>query len=377
MVLIAAKIAGNSGGSPPPGSVTLGDLAPLAAFSCIGNETASSATPAAVKMMGMPGQTSTATAAGTSTLTSLSKGQQIFTGVLTQTVTLPAVSTLPVLGFGYWIINDSTGALTVNSSGASLVITIAAGGRALVFCQLLTGTTAASWNTVSIPTGLALITQTITNGDTTHAPSGDAVFDALAAKAPSTGIDAASIADGSVSNTEFQYINSLSSNAQDQINTNAGEVTDKVSKDVTLYDPLVSERNALAYVWNTDDGAPQRTALSFGTYTPTASAATNLDSTPTMTLAQYIRVGNTVTVSGRFTADPTLTAQTTSFEITLPVASDISNAYEAAGTAVCGNIVSMCADIIGVAGNDTAKIQWKATDVTSQSWSYIFTYQVL
>lgn len=32
-----------------------------------------------------------------------------------------------------------------------------------------------------------------------------------------TGIDAAKLADGSVSNTEFQYINSLSSNAQDQI----------------------------------------------------------------------------------------------------------------------------------------------------------------
>lgn len=40
-----------------------------------------------------------------------------------------------------------------------------------------------------------------------------------------TGIDAAKIADGSVSNTEFQYINSLTSNAQTQINSKATEGT--------------------------------------------------------------------------------------------------------------------------------------------------------
>lgn len=37
-----------------------------------------------------------------------------------------------------------------------------------------------------------------------------------------TGIDAAKLGDGSVSNTEFQYINSLSSNAQDQIDAKLG-----------------------------------------------------------------------------------------------------------------------------------------------------------
>ena len=40
------------------------------------------------------------------------------------------------------------------------------------------------------------------------------------------GIDAAKIADGSVSNTEFQYINSLSSNAQTQIDAKMGALTD-------------------------------------------------------------------------------------------------------------------------------------------------------
>lgn len=131
-----------------------------------------------------PGLVSIATAAATTTLTVASKGTQVFTGVTTQTVVLPVVTTLPQLGFQFLIVNNSSGALTVNSSGANLVTTIAAGNSVLVTCILLTGTAAASWNviTLTLASTVALITQTITNGDTTHAPSGDAVFDALALK---------------------------------------------------------------------------------------------------------------------------------------------------------------------------------------------------
>lgn len=91
------------------------------------------------------GFTSTATAAGTTTLTVASTEIQEFTGVTTQTITLPVVTTLPRTGWKYHIINNSTGALTVNSSGANLVQTIPAGAEAIITCVLLTGTTAASW----------------------------------------------------------------------------------------------------------------------------------------------------------------------------------------------------------------------------------------
>ncbi len=114
-----------------------------------------------------------------------------------------------------------------------------------------------------------------------------------------------------------------------------------------------------------------------GTYTPTRSAESNLDSNVTTTEAQYMRVGNTVTVSGRFTADPTLTATNTSFEITLPVASNIGAVEDVSGVAFCGSIAGMGAEIIGVVANDTAKIQWVSSDVTSKTWSYTFTYQVI
>jgi hypothetical protein len=58
-------------------------------------------------------------------------------------------------------------------------------------------------------------------------------------------IDAAKIADGSVSTTEFQYINTLSSNAQTQINskqsTITGGATSIVSSDLTASRALVSD----------------------------------------------------------------------------------------------------------------------------------------
>lgn len=87
----------------------------------------------------------TATAAGTTTLTADSLWTQYFTGVTTQTIALPVVSTL-VVGHTYLIVNLSTGALTVNSSGGNLVTTVPAGVIAAVRCILVTGTGAASWH---------------------------------------------------------------------------------------------------------------------------------------------------------------------------------------------------------------------------------------
>lgn len=119
--------------------------------------------------------------------------------------------------------------------------------------------------------------------------------------------------------------------------------------------------------------------IASGTYTPTRSSETNLDANVTMTQAQYMRVGNTVTVSGRFTANPTTTLVQTDFEITLPVASNIGATEDAAGTAACGTITtrSESAEVIGVAANDTAQIQWVPVDVANQTWSFQFSYEII
>jgi hypothetical protein len=89
--------------------------------------------------------TTTATAAGTTTLTNASTYYQYFTGSTTQTIVLPVVSTLS-LGWSFHIANNSTGILTVQSSGLNAIGTILPGTTMHITCILITGTTAASWD---------------------------------------------------------------------------------------------------------------------------------------------------------------------------------------------------------------------------------------
>lgn len=112
------------------------------------------------------GYATTATAAGTTTLTVTSANQQFFTGTSTQTVVLPVTSTL-ALGMSYLIKNNSTGAVTVQSSGANTVLVVAAGKYVTFTCILITGTTAASWDYQEVPSATQI--QPITASVATNA----------------------------------------------------------------------------------------------------------------------------------------------------------------------------------------------------------------
>ncbi len=87
----------------------------------------------------------TATAAGSTTLTALSPGVQFFTGTTTQTVVLPVASTMAV-GQAFTIENNSTGLVTVNSSGANAVLVLGASTRARITCVVNSGTDQTSWD---------------------------------------------------------------------------------------------------------------------------------------------------------------------------------------------------------------------------------------
>lgn len=122
-------------------------------------------------------------------------------------------------------------------------------------------------------------------------------------------------------------------------------------------------------------GAPPSQVMSGSGFAPVVSAETNLAGT-TMSTVKWSRVGNIVTMSGQFTADPTLTATPTSFEFTLPVGSNIAAANDLSGTAVCGNIAGMCAELDGSVANDTAVVQWVASDPNANTWSWTAQYEV-
>jgi hypothetical protein len=91
------------------------------------------------------GYATTVTAAGTTTLTNASNNQQLFTGTTTQTVTMPVASTMTV-GTRFLIENNSTGIVTVQSSGANTIVAIPGGMSVKVTAILNSGTTAASWD---------------------------------------------------------------------------------------------------------------------------------------------------------------------------------------------------------------------------------------
>lgn len=123
---------------------------------------------------------STATAAGTTTLTVGSAETQIFTGSTTQTVRLPTTS-VPA-GHTHVIVNQSSGVVTVQSSGANTVAALAADSTGVFFAKTNTPTTAAHWLTTSdsSATGRSLLAaadaaaaRTAIGAGTSSAPSTD------------------------------------------------------------------------------------------------------------------------------------------------------------------------------------------------------------
>lgn len=90
-------------------------------------------------------QSRATTSASTLTLWSFSSYHQFFTGTENQTVTLPVTSTLST-GHSFEMHNNSTGTVTVNSSGGNLVATVAGGQTAKIVCIQNSGTTNTSWD---------------------------------------------------------------------------------------------------------------------------------------------------------------------------------------------------------------------------------------
>lgn len=136
------------GGITGPGSTTIGDIVVWDSIdgSTVGDSGVAIATNGNLFANNfISGYQTTATAAGTTTLTVASKGQQFFTGSTNQTLVLPVTSTLTT-GLSYRVVNTSTGLITIQSSGANTIIVLGSLTECIVTCILTSGTTAASWS---------------------------------------------------------------------------------------------------------------------------------------------------------------------------------------------------------------------------------------
>lgn len=91
-----------------------------------------------------------ATAAGTTTLTASSAHGIVFTGSTTQTLVLPVVSTLS-LGTTYQVFNNSSGIVTVQSSGLNTIQAMIQDTSLLITCIAISGTGTASWQALYVP----------------------------------------------------------------------------------------------------------------------------------------------------------------------------------------------------------------------------------
>lgn len=118
-----------------------------------------------------------------------------------------------------------------------------------------------------------------------------------------------------------------------------------------------------------------QTSLTSGTYSPTLYNTTNVAAS-TAYAAQYMRVGNVVTVSGLVDIDATA-ATATVLGMSLPIASNLSSSLQCRGVAACVDASENAAAIVGDAANDRALIQYTAASVANVGWSFMFTYLVV
>lgn len=112
-----------------------------------------------------------------------------------------------------------------------------------------------------------------------------------------------------------------------------------------------------------------------GTYTPTATGVANVTST-TVSLHQWMRVGNVVTVSGAMTVTATA-AGSTQFRLSLPITSDITAGSNLGGAAVfTTGAANLPGTIQGDPTNDAALFLFFAAAGVTYTARFSYTYLV-
>lgn len=112
-----------------------------------------------------------------------------------------------------------------------------------------------------------------------------------------------------------------------------------------------------------------------GTYTPTYTLGLNADAA-VINDVQYMRVGTVVHVSGTIYVDPTIISTATAVDMSLPVASNFTNAVQATGTAIEWNGTNVGV-VISEATNNRVTFSLVPNHTNSRLYYFTYTYQIL
>lgn len=117
--------------------------------------------------------------------------------------------------------------------------------------------------------------------------------------------------------------------------------------------------------------------LASGTYTPSLTDTTNVASS-TSYVAQYMRVGSVVTVSGLVDINPTAASTNTVLDLSLPIASNFANSQECAGTAAAQGVFGYSVSVLANTTGNTARMQFISdAGAAEEAFYYTYTYRII
>ena len=189
-------------------------------------------------------------------------------------------------------------------------------------------------------------------------------------------VSTADIANGAVTNAKLR--NSVGVSVIGRSANSSGTPADIAAAGDAQFLSRHSSAVSFAAIVDADiPGSIARTSdFANGTYTPTLTNVANI-SASTAYQAQYLRVGSTVTVSGKVDIDAVLTATLTQLGISLPVASNFGAAEDCAGVAFSPAVASMGAAILADTANDRAQLEFISNDTANRAMYFTFSYQVI
>lgn len=115
--------------------------------------------------------------------------------------------------------------------------------------------------------------------------------------------------------------------------------------------------------------------IAHGTYTPTIGLVTNAASS-TAYVCQFLRVGNSVTVSGLVSVTATAANTNTRITMTLPITSSFDFAYRAGGGGG-GRATSIVSVVSATASASTVQMDFTPTSTSVLDYFFNYTYLIM